>query len=167
MPRAQSEPTCAPCDPRQIVAGLAAAYEGPVTQGKKTADRKRELTALQASETAVFAQRDTRYARANEGFVADHQQQQQQIRQHQDAVITMLGDATDRLGVMAKDINAELTVQANIIDEVDRDVGVAQSKMEHAMKGIKKLLGTKDTCHLATIGGLILALVVLTVVALT
>lgn len=167
MERAHAEPICPPRDRCQIIAGLAAEYEGPTTQGKMSADRKRDLTAQQASDTAVFAQRDSRYTRASEGFVADHQQQQQQIRQHQDTVITMLGDATDRLGVMAKNINTELAIQATIIDEVDHEVGVAQTKMDHAMKGIKKLLGTKDRCHLATIGGLVLALVVLTVVALT
>lgn len=151
----------------QIVSGFISTYESPETQGKVTADRKRELTARQASETAAVAQRESRYGRANDGFVADHQQQQQQIRQNQDAVLGKMDHSLSRLDEMAREMKTEIDAQAVIIDEVDHDVDVAQSKMDHAMKGIQKLLKTKNNCQLATIAGLVVIFIILAVVAFT
>lgn len=150
-----------------IVNGLIATYDGPETQGRITADRKRELTVRQATETAAVAQRESRYGRANDGFVGDHQQQQQQIRQGQDAILVKMDTGLTRLDEMAREMRTEIDAQAVIIEDVDRDVDVAQSKMDHAMKGIQKLLKTKDTCQLATIAGLVLVFIIVAVVAFT
>lgn len=151
----------------QIVSGLLATYEGPETQGKLNADRKRELTARQASETVAVAQQQSRYGRANDGFVAEQQQQQQQIRQSQDSTLIKMESSLTTLDHMAKEMRTEIDAQAVMLDDVDHQVDVAQNKMDQAMKGIQKLLKTKDTCQLATIAGLVLVLIIVAAVAFT
>ena len=49
----------------------------------------------------------------------------------------------------------------------DRDVDVAQGKMDAAIKGVSKLLKTKDRCQLATIAALVVIFVIVAIVAIS
>jgi len=49
----------------------------------------------------------------------------------------------------------------------DRDVDVAQGKMDAAIKGVAKLLKTKDRCQLATIAALVVIFVIVAVIAIS
>ena len=68
---------------------------------------------------------------------------------------------------MARAMKTEIEDQTVMIDDVDAQVEVAQNKMDQAMKGIQKLLKTKDTCQIATIAGLVLVFIIVAVVAFT
>ena len=149
----------------QIVSGLIATYESQETQGKLNADRKRELTSRQATETAAVAQQQSRYGKANDGFVSDQQQQQQLIRQNQDAVLGKMDQGLSTLDHMAREMKSEIEAQTVMIDDVDAQVDIAQSKMDHAMKGIQKLLKTKDKCQIAIIAGLVVLFLIVAVIA--
>jgi t-SNARE complex subunit (syntaxin) len=58
-------------------------------------------------------------------------------------------------------------VQEVILNDVDKGVDEAQGKMDQAIKGIEKLLKTKDRCQLVTIAVLVLIFVIVTAVALS
>jgi hypothetical protein len=144
---------------------MLSVYNSPETQGRINADRKRELNARQSQEVAVTSQRQNAYTAANSAFVSDQQQQQQAIRESQDQTLGKMGNALDTLDIMAREIKDELDSQNVILEEVEREVDVAQSKMDHAMKGIQKLLGTKSTCQIAIIAGLVVAFVIVAAIA--
>jgi hypothetical protein len=149
----------------QVVSGMFAVYNGPETKGRIDADRKRELNTRQSQEVAVAAQRQNAYTAANSSFIGDQQQQQQAIRQQQDQSLDKMGNALDTLDAMAREIKVELDAQNVMLEDVDREIDTAQTKMDHAMKGIQKLLNTKSNCQIAIIAILVVIFVIVAAIA--
>lgn len=148
-----------------VVSGMFAVYNGPETKGRIDADRKRELNTRQSQEVAVAAQRQNAYTAANSSFIGDQQQQQQAIRQQQDQSLDKMGNALDTLDAMAREIKVELDAQNVMLEDVDREIDTAQTKMDHAMKGIQKLLNTKSNCQIAIIAILVVIFVIVAAIA--
>lgn len=144
----------------QAVAAMHETFHGRETQAKLDGDRKREMLSRQAVEVSAAGQRANAYNQANSGFMGDQQQAQSQIRREQDVTLDKMSNSLDRLGDMARAIDSELAEQDVIIADIDRGVDEAQGKMDATIKGVQKLLKTKDRCQLATIGILVLIFVI-------
>ena len=142
-------------------------FTGRETQGKMESDQRKELHARQASDTANAAQKQNVYNQANSDFLRSEQQAQTQIRREQDQSLDKMSNSLDRLGQMARSIDVELAEQDKIITDIDKDIDVAQNKMDSAIKGVEKLLKTKDRCQLATIFTLTLIFVIVTIIAIS
>jgi hypothetical protein len=144
----------------QAVVAMHDAFHGREAQAKIDTDRKREMLSRQTVEANVAAQRQNAYNMANRDFLSDQTQQQSQIRREQDQSLDKMSSSLDRLGDMARAIDTELAEQDVIINDIDRGVDEAQGKMDAAIKGVQKLLKTKDRCQLATIAILVIIFVV-------
>lgn len=106
----------------------------------------------------------TAIERENANFVREQKGATQQILKDQDVQLTHLGDAVDRLHGVGSTINAELKEQNSKLDDLQRDMEEAESKMTFVMSKLQKLLKTKDGCQIWTI--VILAVVLIILVAL-
>ena len=106
----------------------------------------------------------TAIERENASFVRDQKGATQQIIKEQDVQLTHLGDAVDRLHGVGSTINAELREQNAKLDDLQRDMEEAESRMTFVMSKLQKLLKTKDGCQIWTI--VILAVVLVILVAL-
>lgn len=142
-------------------------FHGREAAAKMDSDARRELHSRQANEVNSAAAKSNVYNQANSGFVSDQAQAQSQIRREQDQSLDSMGQSLDRLGAMAKAIDSELQEQDKIIEDVDRGVEETQGKMDNAIKGIEKMLKTKDRCQLCTIAGLVVLLIIVTAIAVS
>lgn len=86
-------------------------------------------------------------------------------KQKQDEQLDAMSKTLDHLSVMAKSIHTELDEQAVIIEHIDKDIDVAQGRVERATASVKKLLKNTKKSHIALITGLIIILVVVAVIA--
>lgn len=144
-------------------------YQGREARSKMEADARRELAAKSASATAA-ALADTpkpnAYTMANEEYMKSHKQQQQQMVRQQDEVLVKMSGSIDRVADMAATMHTELKDQEKILEDLDAEVSAAQSRLDSAIKGIEKLLKTKDKCQLITIAALTLTFVIVAIIAL-
>lgn len=140
-------------------------YTGRDTQSKLEGDQRRQLHSRAVAEQEAVVRRSNAYTAANSDFVNGQQQQQTTIRQSQDASLSKISNTLDVLGQMAIDIKTEVGEQDKIISDVDAEVDEAQGKMDQALKGIQKLLQTKDNCQLATICILVVVFIIVAAVA--
>jgi t-SNARE complex subunit (syntaxin) len=144
---------------------MTAVFKSRETQGKLDSDQRKELSARMQADRESAVRGESAYTKANAGYMGDQQQQQTQIRREQDVVLDKMSSGLDTLKEMAVAIDSELQDQGRMIDDIDKEVDEAQSKMDSAIKGIEKLLKTKDRCQLMTIGGLVLIFIIVTAVA--
>lgn len=149
------------------VSQMKAVFTSRETTAKLEGDAKRDLTARAAREADSAARSQNAYTMANSDFVKDQQSQQTMIRREQDQVLDKMASGLDTLKEMAVAIDTELQDQGKMLEDIETEVDTAQNKMDAAMKGIQKLLKTKDNCQLATIFGLVLIFVIVTAIALT
>ena len=145
---------------RQAVTIMRDAFGGRETTSKMEADNRRELHSRQSVEANAEAQRQNTYTMANRDYMNDQAQQQSTIRREQDQSLDKMSSSLDRLGQMAREIDTELKDQDKIIEDIDRNVDDVQGRMDSAIKGVEKLLKTKNRCQLATIAILVLILVI-------
>lgn len=134
------------------------------TRGKIDADQKRELNTRAVSESRAAAG-PTAYNVANSEFVNTQSQQQTQIRREQDETLGKMANSLDVLDNMARTIESELKDQEVLMNDIDSEMTVAQSKMDSAMKSVEKLLKTKDKCQLCTIALLVVAFLIVAIIA--
>lgn len=97
----------------------------------------------------------------NSQFIKNQKQQTIQMINRQDESLGILGDAVDRVGVMAKEINTEVKEQNILLDGLDRDISDASSRLDVVQEALGKLLKTKDGCQIWTVVILTLILVLL------
>jgi len=79
----------------------------------------------------------------------------------QDESLDKLGQAVDRVGVMAKEINSEVKEQSIMLDGLDRDIGDASNRLNVVQEALGKLLKTKDGCQIWTVVILAIILILL------
>jgi chromosome segregation ATPase len=143
------------------------------TKGKLDSDQKAELHKRTASEvdslraggSSSSAASLNSYQRSNEDYMKDHAQQQLTMRREQDEALGSLSNSLSRVNEMAVTIKTELSEQDKILDDIDKDMDVAQGKMDQALGAIEKLLKTKDRCQLWTILILVVVFVIVAIVA--
>ena len=100
----------------------------------------------------------------NDDFVRRTGGRTHEMIQQQDASLDHLSTAVTGLERMGQDINIELREQNKMLNEFERDLEDAQSKMNFVMSSLSKLLNTKDGCQLWTVA--ILSLVLLIMIGL-
>jgi len=86
----------------------------------------------------------------------------------QDAVLVKMDDSLTRLGVLAKEMGAEISVQDQILIKVDREIDTAQAKTTTVLGRVNKLINSvskERQCMI--IAGLVVILVICIVVAVT
>ncbi len=149
------------------VNGMKIEFNSRETQAKLEGDQKRELTTRMAAERDSAARAGNAYTKANADYLKDQSQAQATIRREQDATLDKMSTGLDTLREMAVAIDSELKDQEKMIDDVDKSVDDAQGKMDQAIKGIEKLLKTKDRCQLATIFILVVIFVIVTAIAVS
>lgn len=89
--------------------------------------------------------------RQNTDFILDSQAQSSMLVQEQDETLDELGDAVNRVGEMAEQINEEIGQQNMMLDELDQDLTNAEEELGIVMGKMAKFMGTKDRFQLRTI----------------
>lgn len=97
----------------------------------------------------------------NSRFIKGQKQQTIQMIHQQDQNLDKLGQAVDRVGVMAKEINTEVKEQSIMLDGLDRDINDASNRLNVVQEALGKLLKTKDGCQIWTVVILTLILILL------
>lgn len=122
---------------------LAAVVSGPEATEKKAADRELTERKRREREVASGVSAESAYARAHDASIAEHRAQQQELMRKQDEDLSAIEGSVVRLGEMAKVINVELGDQERMLDDLDKEVDVAQSNLDRAIGAIQKLLKSK------------------------
>jgi hypothetical protein len=148
-----------PCT-AQTVINLRAEFFSPEVKGKLSADERRALAKKVAREAEDSARGSGAHAQGNAEFLRGAGSEQQQIRRNQDVVLDKMSHGLDTLNEMALAIDSELKDQEKMVDDIDQKTDEAQGKMDGAIKGIEKLLKTKNNCQLATIAALVIIFVI-------
>ena len=156
-----------PLFPAQMVINLRAEFFSPEVKGKLAADERRALAKKVAREAEDSARGSGAHAQGNADYLRGAGSEQQQIRRGQDVVLDKMSHGLDTLNEMALAIDSELKDQEKMVDDIDQKTDEAQGKMDGAIKGIEKLLKTKNNCQLMTIAVLVLIFVIVTAIALT
>jgi hypothetical protein len=105
-------------------------------------------------------------SRANDAFLAGAEGESAQLFAQQDAQLDHLGAAVARIGEVGLAIHGELESQAVALDELAADTDATGARLAAARRKVATVLekaGIK--AQLAIIGGLVVMLVVLTMVA--
>lgn len=105
-------------------------------------------------------------SRANDAFLGGVEGNAAQLMAHQDAQLDHLGAAVARIGEVGLAIHGELESQAVALDELAADTDATGARLAAARRKVATVLeraGVK--AQLAIIGGLVVLLVVLTLVA--
>ncbi len=139
---------------------LRAEFFSPEVKGKLAADERRALAKKVAREAEDSARSSGAHAQGNADFMRGAGSEQQQIRRAQDAVLDKMSGGLESLNEMARTIESELNDQGKMVDDIDQKTDEAQGKMDGAIKGIEKLLKTKNNCQLITIAVLVLIFVI-------
>eukprot|EP00981_Chlorochromonas_danica_P001695 scaffold369_cov177-Ochromonas_danica.AAC.28 len=87
----------------------------------------------------------------NSRFIRGQKQQTIELINQQDQNLDKLGQAVDRVGVMAKEINTEVKEQGVMLDGLERDIDDSSSRLAVVQEALGKLLKTKDGCQIWTI----------------
>ncbi|CAI5724433.1 unnamed protein product [Peronospora effusa] len=116
--------------------------------------RKQERKLMVSTKLTSFRPNLTGQER-NEKFLTEETQRQHQTLQEQNTSLAELHTDITRLHEVTVDISNEVKQQNRMLDDLTEDVEEAQERMNFVMKGLSKLLKTKDKCQL----GLILFLV--------
>lgn len=135
------------------------------TKAKLEADARRELAARTVHREESARKNENAYVRSNADYMRDQSQQQATITRQHDEIGVAMSSSIARITDMARTIGDEITEQDKMLTDIDTEVDVAQSKMDHAIKGIEKLLQTKSGCQLAIIAILVLVFVAVAIVA--
>ncbi len=155
----------------QALLAMRSVATGHETRGKIESDKRKQLQARAAEDVAGARggvsgpPAPSSFNVANSEYVREHAQAQTLMRREQDASLDTMSSALDRIGEMATTIDNELREQDAILVDVDRDMDTAQGKMDSAIKGVEKLLKTKDKCQLATIVCLVVVFLIVAIVA--
>jgi len=102
--------------------------------------------------------------RENTQFISDQKLQVKDQIKQQDKALDNLGKAVDKLEVIGRDINQELSEQNVMIGKLENEIDDAQDRMNVVQAALSKLLKTKDGCMIWTI--VILAVILVILVAL-
>ena len=137
------------------------------TRGKIESDQRKQLAARAVEEvSAVGSRAPSAHTVANDAYLRDQRQQQQEMRREQDLSLDKLGSGLDRLNEMATTIDSELKDQDKILTDIDAEMDVAQNKMDGAIGAIAKLMKTKDKCQICVIVGLVITFVIVAIIAI-
>lgn len=99
--------------------------------------------------------------RENNDFIQNQKLDTYQKIAEQDENLMELGGAVDRLQDIATGVNEEVKLQSGLLDDLEKDLDGASSKMDYITHKLGKLLKTKDGCQIWTIVILFVILVVL------
>ncbi|CAD7697909.1 unnamed protein product [Ostreobium quekettii] len=102
----------------------------------------------------------------NDQFITDQRQQMEMITRQQDDQLEEINTAVGRLGQIGLTIHDELTTQADMLDELDEDVGVTQSRLKVAQRKIQEVIKKSGgKWYFCTIVTLIIVLLILIIIA--
>ncbi len=87
----------------------------------------------------------------NVSLIADHKLTMKEKLREGDIALGQLGDAVDRLGVVAKSIKEEVVEQGQMLDKLGEEVDRSADKLNVVQGSLKKLLNSKDGCQMWTI----------------
>lgn len=132
-------------------------YGSDKVKAKMLADERKAIASRPASSLGATSGAQME----NTNYIHDQQAQARMIINQQDEDLEELGQAVDRVGDMATNINQELKTQNKMLKELDDDIEAAAEKMNFVMGKLAKLLKTKDTCQIMTVIILTLVLVLL------
>ncbi len=85
---------------------------------------------------------------SNADFLRQQQAEQKEIRGQQDEILDDMSAGVEQLDVMSKALRDELDEEKRLLEQFERDMEEAQARMNVVLRGMSKLLKTKNTCQL-------------------
>ena len=149
---------------RERVREIQKTLKGATNRAKESeAKQRNELLGVSGSDGG-YAEVDVDESSMTSAEVLQyHQQEQKQIVKQQDEILDHLTDGVEQLGDQAKAIGAELEEEAKLLAQFEREMEEAQARMNFVLRGLSKLLKTKNTCQLWLILFLLFIIVILAV----
>jgi syntaxin 6 len=99
--------------------------------------------------------------RENTSFIMDNQAQTSLLMEQQDETLDELGEAVNRVGDLAENINEEIGQQNKMLDDFEEDLTNVEEELGMVMGKLAKFLKTKNPWQLRTILTLTLVALVL------
>ena len=87
-------------------------------------------------------------------------EEQKEIRGQQDEILDDMSVGVERLDVMSKALRDELDEEKRLLAQYEAEMEEAQARMNVVLRGMSKLLKTKNTCFLWLILFLTLTIVI-------
>ena len=135
------------------------------TRDKVAADRRAALTTSNAGNSnslnPVFGSGNSSNSNSNAGFMQQQMDEQKEIRGQQDEILDNMVSGVENLGEKAKVMNTQLDEEAQLLAQFELEMEEAQAKMNFVMRGMSKLLKTKDSCQLWLILFLLITIIIL------
>ena len=99
-------------------------------------------------------------ASSNADFIEQNRKEQKEIRGEQDEILDDMSAGVERLDVMSRALRDELDEEKKLLAQYELEMEEAQARMNVVLRGMAKLLKTKNTCFLWLIVFLTLTIVV-------
>lgn len=143
--------------------------QDPQAKAKIEADKKGTLMNFGGKKAQTkYEKLEEAVDNENDDFLAQQQQYQDNIMQHQDGKLDELGQVVHTLGEMSSAINQELTAHNQILEDYHADVEKTQGRLENATRKVNRLLETsKEKKSFCVIIILTLVLIGLIILAIT
>ena len=129
------------------------------TRDKVAADRRAALTT--SIQETVGRSGNSSNSNSNAGFMQQQMDEQKEIRGQQDEILDNMVSGVENLGEKAKVMNTQLDEEAQLLAQFELEMEEAQAKMNFVMRGMSKLLKTKDSCQLWLILFLLITIIIL------
>ena len=100
---------------------------------------------------------------SNANFMQQNLDQQREIRGQQDEILDNMSAGVENLGEMASAMNSQIDEEAQMLKQFELEMEQAQNKMNFVIKGMSKLLKTKNSCQLWLILFLLITIVILSI----
>ena len=85
---------------------------------------------------------------SNADFLQRNRDEQKEIRGEQDEILDDMSAGVERLDVMSKALRDELDEEKRLLAQYELEMEEAQARMNVVLRGMSKLLKTKNTCFL-------------------
>lgn len=132
------------------------------TRDKVSADKRKALTAV-VGRSGVDDGSNSSGGNSNANFMQQNLDQQREIRGQQDEILDNMSAGVENLGEMASAMNSQIDEEAQMLKQFELEMEQAQNKMNFVIKGMSKLLKTKNSCQLWLILFLLITIVILSI----
>lgn len=147
-------------DTRAQLAAISNELQNTRTRGKLENDQREMLMKRKAPVDDKYARLNAAIEEDNEQFIHGQREAQARIIREQDQDLDQLSHTVVNLHEISKTITGALDEQAELIDDIERDVDRADSGIRGAFNKVNKLLdSTSDRCQYIIIIVMLLALI--------
>lgn len=127
-------------------------------QDKLADDKRKALVGSSLAESKTGG--GTGAHDSNAAFFEQSRKEQKELRGEQDEILDDMSAGVEQLDVMSKALRDELDEEKRLLAQYELEMEEAQARMNVVLRGMSKLLKTKNTCFLWLILFLTLTIVV-------